>query len=144
MSFYGLGTKPLPNKLSEQVPQVKQLWLADDTSGAWRLNELKNWWDIIISKGQKIGYYVNRSKSRLILKDSSQLETVKQIFQNSNIKFTFEGKRHLGAALGTEKFKVTYVNEKVEEWCKERKNLSKLAKTSAAYSLLGLHPRGTT
>ena len=36
---------------------------------------------------------------------------------------------HLGAALGTDEFKITYVNEKVEEWCKEMKNLSKLAKT---------------
>ena len=45
--------------------------------------------------GQKIGYYVNKSKSWLILKDSSQLETVKQIFQNGKTKFTCEGKRHL-------------------------------------------------
>ena len=93
-------------------------------------------WDIIISEGQKIGYYVNESKSWLILKDSSQPETAKQFFQNSNIRFTCEGKRHLGAALGTEEFKITYVNEKVEEWCKEMKNLSKLAKTQshAAFS----------
>ena len=93
-------------------------------------------WYIIISEGQKIGYYVNESKSWLILKDSSQLEIAKQFFQNSNIKFTCEGKRHLGAALGTEEFKITYVNEKVEEWCKEMKNLSKLAKTQshAAFS----------
>ena len=47
-----------------------------------------------------------------------------------------EGKRHLGVALGTEELKITYVNEKVEEWCKEMKNLSKLAKTQphAAFS----------
>ena len=136
MSFYGLGTKPLLDKLSEQVPKVKQIWIADDASGTGRLNELKDWWDIMISEGQKIGYYVNESKSWLILKDSSQLETAKQVFQNSNIKFTCEGKRHFGAALGTEVFKITYVSKKVEEWCKEMKNLSKLAKTQphAAFS----------
>ena len=38
---------------------------------------------------------------------------------DSNIKFTCEGKRHLGAALGTEEFKIAYVNQKVKEWCKE-------------------------
>ena len=43
MSFYGLGTKPLLDKLLEQLPQVKQVWLADDASGAGRLNELKDW-----------------------------------------------------------------------------------------------------
>ena len=136
MSFYGLGTKPLLDKRSEEVPQVKQVRLVDDAYGAGRLNELKDWWDIIILEGQKISYYVNESKSRLILKDSSQLETAKQIFQNSNIKFTCKGERYLGAALGTEEFKITYVNEKVGEWCKGMKNLSKLAKTQlhAAFS----------
>ena len=54
MSFYGLGTKALLDKLSEQVRQIKQVWLADDAYGAGRLNELKGWWDIIISEGQKI------------------------------------------------------------------------------------------
>ena len=112
MSFYSSGTKPLPDKLSEQVPKVKQVWLADEGFGAGRVNELKDWWNIIISEGQKIGYYVNESNSWLILKDSSELETVKRIFQNRNIKFTFEGKRHLGAALGTDEFKITYVKKK--------------------------------
>ena len=93
------------------MPQVKQVWPAE----AGTPNKLKNWWDIIISEGQKIGYYVNESKSWLILKNSSQFETAKQIFSNSNIKFTCEGKRHLGATLGTDKFKIIYVNEKVEE-----------------------------
>ena len=81
MSFYSLGTKPLLDKLSEQVPQVKQVWLADDASGAGRLNELKDWWDIIVSEDQKIGYYVNESKSWLILKNSSQLEKQNNFFR---------------------------------------------------------------
>ena len=63
MSFYGLGTKPLLDKLSEQVPQVKQVWLAGNASGAATLNELKDWRVIIISEDQKIGYFVNESKS---------------------------------------------------------------------------------
>ena len=63
MSFHGLRTKPLLDKLSEQVPQFIQVWLAGDASGAWTLNELKDWWDIIISEGKKIGYYVNERKS---------------------------------------------------------------------------------
>ena len=40
------------------------------------------------------------------------------------------------AALRTDELKVTYVNEKVEEWCKEIKNLSTFSKTQtdAAFS----------
>ena len=60
------------------------------------LLSLKKWWDIIISEGQKLGYYVNESKSWLIIKDRIKLETAKQIFDVINIKFTCEGKRHLG------------------------------------------------
>ena len=136
MLFYSLGMKPLLDKLSKEVPQVKQVWLADDASGAGTLLSLKKWWDIIISEGQKLGYYVNESKSWLIIKDRTKLETAKQIFGDSNIKFTCEGKRHLGAATGTNEFRIQYVSEKVEEWCKEMKRLSALAKTQphAAFS----------
>ena len=48
MSFYGLGTKPLLDKLSQEVSQVKQVWLSDDASGARTVLSLKKWWDIII------------------------------------------------------------------------------------------------
>ena len=61
MSFYGLGTKPLLEKLSEQVPQFKQVWLADNAFGSRTLKEFKDWWDIIISEVQK-SKYVNKSK----------------------------------------------------------------------------------
>ena len=81
ISFYGLGTKLLLDKLSEQVIQFKNVWLAVNEFGARTLNKLQDLWDIIISEGQKIGYYVNESKSWLILKDSSQPETSKQIFR---------------------------------------------------------------
>ena len=56
MSFYGLGTKPLLDKLSQEVSQVKQVWLADDASGAGTLLSLKKWWD----------YNIRRSKVRLL------------------------------------------------------------------------------
>ena len=60
----------------------------------------------------------------------------KKKIQNSNIKLTCEGKRQLGAAIGTDEFKITYVNEKLEEWYKGMKNLLKLAKSQphAAFS----------
>ena len=61
--------------------QFKNVWLAVNEFEARTLNKLQDLWDIIISEGQKIGYYVNESKSWLILKDSSQPETSKQIFR---------------------------------------------------------------
>ena len=52
----------------------------------------------MIAEGKKYGYFVNESKSWLIIKDNSQLENAKMIFHDTAIKFTTEGKRHLGAA----------------------------------------------
>ena len=38
MSFYGLRTKPLLGKLSKQVPQVRQVPLANDASSVGTLS----------------------------------------------------------------------------------------------------------
>ena len=37
MSFYGLGTNTLLNTLKQKVSEIKQVWLADDATGAGRL-----------------------------------------------------------------------------------------------------------
>ena len=78
--------------------------LADDATGAGSIQNLRQWWDIIISEGQEFGYHVNESNSWLILKDPSKMHLVDEAFAGSAIKFTTEGKRHLGAALGSERF----------------------------------------
>ena len=43
------------------------------------------------------------------------------------IKITTNGKRHLGATIGTNGFKNDYMQEKVSEWCNKLKVLSKMA-----------------
>ena len=42
---------------------------------------------------------------------------------------TTEGKRHLGALLGSEDFRKIYCEEKVNEWCAEIEKLSDYAKS---------------
>ena len=81
MSFFTLATVPLQNDLRVVQPNVKQVWLADDATGAGKLAHLKQWWNAIISHGSKLGYFVNESKSWLILKDESKLEEAKQLFR---------------------------------------------------------------
>ena len=85
MSFYGLGTKILMDRLSKSVNEIKQVWLADDATGAGRLAHLSRWWNTIISEGKKIGYYVNESKSWLILKPDFHLQISSEI-SSSEIK----------------------------------------------------------
>ena len=76
-----------------------------------------------------IGYYVNESKSWLILKDPNRLNEAKQLFRDTTLKFTTEGKRHLGAALGSDNFRKECATDKVAAWCKEIKQLCHYAKT---------------
>ena len=63
ISFYALGTATLLNYLLISSPNIKNVCLADDITGAGTLVNLKNWWSTIISEGSKFGYYVNEDKS---------------------------------------------------------------------------------
>ena len=57
MPFYAIGTIPLINRLKILGSNVKQVWLADDATGAELLNDLKSWWDSLVEFGKSIGYY---------------------------------------------------------------------------------------
>ena len=75
---------------------------------------LRKWWDTIITQGSKFGYHVNQSKSWIIIKNEKYLNEAKRIFEGTDIKCTTEGKRHLGAAIGSQDYKTAYANEKVK------------------------------
>ena len=136
MQFYALATNPLICTLLLRVQEVSQVWLADDSTGAGKLEDLKRWWDLVIQEGMKLGYDVNENKSWLIVKRPDDLDRARNIFDGSEIKFTTSGQRHLGAAIGSQDFKVEYFAEKVEEWCEEVRKLSEFAKSQphAAFS----------
>ena len=113
---------------------MKQVWLADDATGAGSLLELLDWWNTIITEGKKIGYNVNESKSWLILKNESDIDTAKEIFTNTtNLRHP---ERHLGAAIGNQSFKNEYVGGKITEWRKEILKLAEIAEMQpdAAFS----------
>ena len=129
MSFYGLAIKPLMEKLRSLIGGVSQVWLADDATGAGKISALKSWFDLIRSEGAKYGYHVNQDKTWMILKNRDLFEEAREVFKDTSIKFTLEGKRHLGAALGSTEFRKDYAGEKVKIWCDEIKKLSKLAET---------------
>ena len=87
-------------------------------------------------EGEKFGYVVKPSKSWLILRNQHDLNKAMELFEDMPIKITTEGKRHLGAALGSTDFKIFYIEEKVAEWCNRLKKLSTIAKSQpqAAYT----------
>ena len=124
MYVYGLGLVPLILVLSEL--EARQSAFADDLAGGGTLEQLRKWWDVIIEKGKYIGYTAKPSKSWLIVKPEFH-DLAVNYFDGTGIKITTEGKRHLGAVVGSQQFKETYVNNLIDEWVEELKNLQKVA-----------------
>ena len=101
MAMYALAIVPLVSQLHGLC---KQVWFADDGTGAGNLKELRKWWDKLVDKRPAYGYFPNASKTWLIVKDE-KLDEAKRIFKGTGVKFTSEGKRHLGAVIGSQTFK---------------------------------------
>ena len=85
--------------------------------------------------GPTYGYHPNSSKTYLIVKEEHESKA-KELFADTDVHITINGKRHLGAAIGAKSFTEEYVSRKVGEWVNEIKSLSTIALTQphAAYA----------
>ena len=126
MAMYTLALVPLITQLSS---------VADDVAAVGRLADLHAWWDKLCDIGPQFGYFVNSSKTFLIVKES-HLSLARSIFGDTAIQFTTEGRQYLGAAIGSSDFTKSYVIGKVKEWTDEFTKLSEIALSQphAAYS----------
>ena len=108
------------------VESVKQSWFADDASVGGNLVGIHRWWEKLVSVGPMYGYFPNPTKSWLIVKENC-VDHACALFQNAGINITVDGKRHLGAALGSRQFVEEYVQKKVDGWVKGIDRLSSFA-----------------
>ena len=134
MYMYAIGTLPLIRKLPNSVQHI---WFADDAAAGGQLDQLRTWWDSIQEQGPDYGYFSNAEKSWLIVKEKD-LHQAERIFDGTGINIATDGKKHLGAPLGSDTFSKSFVAAKVEKWVEEIKNLSVIAESQphAAYSAL--------
>ena len=135
MGMYALAITPLIRGLSDCQLDTKQVWYADDATGAGTCSNLKRWWDHLTSIGPKYGYFPKSPKCHLVVKPEFE-ERAKSIFEGSNINITTGGTRHLGAVIGSKECREEYVANKVETWVEEIQVLANIASTQphAAYS----------
>ena len=89
-----------------------KLLFADDLTAAGHLKDLLKWWLKLENVGPRLGHFPKASKSWLVVK-LEKYELAKAIFSGTNINITIEGKRHLGAAIGSPDFKRTYMTERM-------------------------------
>ncbi len=111
------------------------MWFADDATAGGSLKNFKAWWDKISELGPGFGYHPNAVKTWLVTKES-HLERATELFNGTGISITAEGRRHLGAAIGTQNFTESYVKQKVTEWVTMVERLADIATSQphAAYA----------
>ena len=134
MAMFSSSMVPLITRLMEVVEATFQVWFADDATGVGILVNLKQWWSSISTIGSLFGYHPNAAKTCLVVCDE-QKEAAKKIFEGTGIHITTEGKKHLGAPLGSPSFVKDFVSCKVKEWTEEVEKLAAVAgsQPQAAY-----------
>ena len=67
MAMYALATKPLIRKLRLDIPNVRQVWYADDATGAGTCEDLREFWSSLQAHGNNYGYHPNTAKTDLVV-----------------------------------------------------------------------------
>ena len=98
---------------------------------------MRRWWDELAAMGPKYGYHPKPSKTVLILKDQSLIIEAKRIFGGTGIKLTTDGERHLGAVIGSDEFRKSYVKTKVSKWIEDVEQLSIIGREEPQAALSG-------
>ena len=126
MAMYAVAITPLIRSLEDN--ETKQVWFADNATTGGGLTGLRRWWDHVVERSPAYGYYPNPIKTCLVVKEES-FEMTEKVFEGTGVSVTEEGKRHLGAAIGTQSFVESYVKRKISEWVNTVERLSTIAHT---------------
>ena len=102
MSACAYGVLSLIHFLLELISidylSAEEVTFADNFTVAGKLTSILDYWEELIILGPKYGF-AKASKSYLIVKEDN-LSEARNIFNNSNVNITIEGKRHVGVVTG--------------------------------------------
>ena len=135
MAMYAISTIPLIQRLNHSVQEV---WYADDATAGGELYSLRNWWNKPKEIGPLYGYFINLTNTWLVVKEE-HMSSATDLFHKEGIQITLQGRRHLGAALGSRSFTEEYVTSKVTSWVKEMEKLTTLPPASHMQLMPHLH-----
>ena len=134
-----LGILPLIHFLLQFISvnhlSAKDVAFANDFTVAGKLTSIKDYWGKLTVLCPKYGYFPKGSKSYLIVKEH-KLGEARNVFNDSNVYITIEGKRHLGAVIGSNEYRKEYLKDLVNDWKNQLVLLSSIADSQpqAAYS----------
>ena len=109
MPMYALATIPLISRVGESL-SVVQVWYTDDASATGDLLSIWSWWDNVVSHGPAFGYYANSSNKTWLVTKESHLDKAREIFLDTQVRITSEGRPLLGAPLGSREFILSLKN----------------------------------
>ena len=138
MGVYALTVTPILYFLRDFIVNSehdsKEVAFSDDFSVFGKVSEIKEYWEMLSSIFPKYGYFPKASESHRIVKQK-HLTNSKELFADTEVQITTEGQRYLGAIIGSEEYKKTYVTALVDDRKQQLKTLAKIAETEpqAAY-----------
>ena len=135
MFLYAVGTLSLIQSL-KGVGLCAQIWYADDASACGSLSDLRQWFELLLSKGPDFGYVVNPAKCRLVVHDSYRCDAEK-IFSSLNVSVVCNH-RYLGGFIGDITGQAIFVQDKVCHWIANVKCLSKIAEKQPQAAFVAL------
>ena len=97
--MYALGLMPLHTSIiSNYTGNLIHVAFDEDLTGVVKIHELNKLWKNVLHHGLYLGYYVNESKSWLIIKEE-YIEIANETFRDSKLKITTGGHHHLDAVV---------------------------------------------
>ena len=130
MAIYATAIRPLIDKVKNNAMQT---WFADDAAAAGNIEDLKEWWENLSTRGPDYGYFPNALKSVIVVKPD-KLEKATETFRGLDAVITTERTRYLGAPIGSEAFVTHFIEGQVSGWVNKIKQVIRVQK------LVGLPP----
>ena len=136
MAYYAIGSLPFCWMINSNTTNpIKQVAYADDLTGAGNVANLRSWFQRITEIGPKFGYNAEPTKSWLIVKEE-KFDEAERVFAGTGVNITTDGKKHLGAAIGSDNFRTVFISDLVEKWVSQIDQLAQIAthEPHAAYT----------
>ena len=132
--MFALATVPLITSIATK--SATQIWFADDARAGGPLAATR-WWDALNLIGPQFGCFPNELQTTLVVKPDNR-QKAEEVFPDTNLQISSEGKRHLGGCLGVDLFITHFVQSTVSTWVEEVQRLAKIAKSQpqAAFAAL--------
>ena len=73
---------------------------------------MRTWWDKLNRFGPSSGYFPNAAKTWLLVKEP-ELAEAHELFAGTGVQITTEGRRLLGAPIGTDEFCLEFLQDQV-------------------------------